>query len=151
MQYTGELNDSLNKLLNFLDSTFDINYGGCCYVAYLLSKKLEAYGIKYKLIICDHHMNSNTKKLPIRKGIKNRDLSTIGTGGYTCNHYAIQVGDYLLNMDYAIDSKVAISCITSDDILWMYKTGSWNTTYNKKLNSVIKRFINSFFDGYEKY
>ena len=46
----------LNVLCDRLDYDYNINYGGCCFVAYLLMKNFESIGIHPTLVIesdCD--------------------------------------------------------------------------------------------------
>lgn len=41
----------INKLCRDLDTTFNINKGGCCYLAYLIATLLEEKQIPYKIAI----------------------------------------------------------------------------------------------------
>ena len=53
---TKDLIDKLNTFLKDLDSTYDINSGGCFYVAYLIARELYNRGINYTVV--DWHEDS---------------------------------------------------------------------------------------------
>lgn len=58
-----KIKDTINKLNRFLenlDSTYNINSGGCFYVAYLIARELDNLGIKYTVV--DWHENSKLNK-----------------------------------------------------------------------------------------
>ena len=51
-----KLVSELNTLCDRLDEDYNINFGGCCYVAYILMKNFESIGIHPTLVIesdCD--------------------------------------------------------------------------------------------------
>ncbi len=43
----------LNFIVTELDRSYEINSGGCCYLAYRIAYWLESYGIDYYFIIHD--------------------------------------------------------------------------------------------------
>lgn len=152
-----DLKNDLSQLLEYLDLRFYINDGGCCYVAYILARELEAMGIKYQLIIYnDEGINSKTKKLPIRSAIKSRNSfdKVIGIGKATCAHYAIFTSEFGIINSAGCDNdpklkSISLGAINSLDIEWLYRTGSWNRCYNKKFSEIIKDYIHLAFKGYE--
>lgn len=77
-----ELFKQVNKLCCYLDNKYNINCGGCCYVAACIAEQLELKGIPFKVI---HY-----------------DL-------YGC-HFAIKVSDrYLNRCDYKKKEIIKIS------------------------------------------
>ena len=42
-----ELAAQLNKMCKVLDKRYQINYGGCCYLAYCIAELLEKDGFKF--------------------------------------------------------------------------------------------------------
>lgn len=103
------------SLFNQLHKKYKINYGGCCFVAYCIAKKLEILNEPYWLII----QHSKVKG----------------------NHYCILSKKYgYLNKDYRIKKYVRLKA-TSNTILQIYKDNSWSCKYNKKNNTIIKNII----------
>ena len=49
----NELCHKLNSLFRFLDEVYDINSGGCCYVASVLAELLEEDDVDYSVIVYD--------------------------------------------------------------------------------------------------
>lgn len=109
----------INKVCLYLDSKYDINNGGCCYVAACISKQLELYNIPFKVV---HY-----------------DL-------WGC-HYAIKVSDrYLNRCDYKKREITEILDYTSQDLFEIYYNGDWNETYDTKYNSIVKDLIQEVFN-----
>lgn len=117
-----ELFKQLNSLCNDLDYLYDINNGGCCYVAAVIAEQLELHHIPFTVI----HYNVNG-----------------------C-HYAIRVRDRIINRsDYRCKEIVSDEIISSDDLYDIYNDGGWNLRYETKYNSIVKRKIKSLFNKYE--
>lgn len=103
------------NLFKQLHKKYKINYGGCCFVAYCVAKKLEILNEPFWLII----QHSKTKG----------------------SHYCILSKKYgYLNKDYRIKEYVRLKA-TSNTILQIYKDNSWSQKYNKKNNSIIQNII----------
>lgn len=134
----------LNKLCNDLCDRYDINYGGCCYVAYEIAKHLDRFHISYELrVINDYAIN----QLELAKGIKSI------SGRNTCYHYYLVIhGGGSVNKgnfcswyyDYVITE------ISHRDLNTIYRTGRWNSVYKKKNNKLIKKIISLHFKQYGK-
>lgn len=138
----------LNKLCEFLDATYNVNCGGCCYVSYLIAKKLEELGVKYKVIFFDEELE-DIKAKDIKDAIKTKNLNHIGCGDFTCNHYAIVIDDQIVNGGaYEGEANLKVA-ITSKELQWIYKTGDWNDTYNIGLNAILRNYINTFFNAFK--
>lgn len=113
-----QLFKELNTLCTKLDDEWDINCGGCCYVAYVLAKYLEEYKIPF--IVRDY------------------DFPT---------HYVVEVSDRCLNRG-GFDGCYISYDWTSDKLLDIYKTSSWNKYYDVKHNSAVHLKIKAVFNKY---
>lgn len=148
-----KLQESLNKLCETLNSLYSINSGGCCYVAYLISKWLDRFGIDYQLVIYDYKKRST---LGISYEVQNmrRGQSSCNSvsGSNSCEHYCLLIigGGYVNRGDVTGLKQYSISGITNKNIRWIYRTGYWNKMYNTRNNRVVKNMINSFFKNYEE-
>ena len=135
--------NSIEFELDKLDREYNINSGGCCFVAYLLARELEKRHIRFKLRIYDYCLEG--KKLEIRKAIKNR---TYYDDYSSCNHYALLIGEEVINVADYVDGDrcIDLGCINSSDIKYLYDKGRWNKTYkpgdNKEVESLIKQICN---------
>lgn len=141
--------NELNRLLDELDREYDINAGGCCFVAFCVAAQLWKRGIPYKLVVLgDRALDSNELKINIRK-----NDGYYPTGSETANHYVIQVGDYYINLGsfnlrYYEISKA--SFIKPHEIYEVYRTGYWNCYYEKSNNLKIYKKIKKFFNCNEE-
>lgn len=108
----------LNSLCEKLDNNYQINSGGCCYVAYLLAKELEDLNIPYKFITQDgtYHCTIEVEGKLINPIDEEDDI----------NAYDYDKSDYM-----------------SEDILEFYENESWNDTYSRKWNLIVKTIIHS--------
>lgn len=113
---------SLNKLCNNLDNVYNINSGGCCYVAACLAEQLELHNIPFKVIYYDL---------------------------WSC-HYAIKVSDrYLNRCNYRKKEITEIYDISSKKLFDIYNENDWNESYNIDNNETVKLCIVTIFKNYE--
>ena len=136
----------LKKLITFIDNAYDINYGGCCYLSYIVAKQLEKHNIPYLVGITSYgdfdisEIKSNINRRS-RNGVFNFD-------DYACYHISIKIGHLDVNV---IEDTYDVEYInlTSKDLYWLYnkglKNGDWNPTYNTNNNQIISKFINVLF------
>jgi hypothetical protein len=117
-----ELFKQLNQLCNNLNAIYEINCGGCCYVAACLAEQLELANIPFKVI----HYNK-------------------------CHcHYAIKVSDRYINRDdYRKTEITNILEISSKELFGIYYSQDWNHTYKTYNNSEVRRNIKEIFNNYE--
>lgn len=141
------LKRDLDQLMKFLSHSYDINNGGCCYIASIIAKELESLGVSYKLVI----YSTKSSNMNLYKSIKDRDSKSFGVGKNVCNHYAIKIDDVgVINEGgFRELTQYEVSSLNSTDIRWIYRYGRWNDTYNKIFNTVVKSFIHSTFKAYE--
>lgn len=123
----------LNSLCKNLDEFFDINYGGCCYVAYCIARLLEKDNFNFSLVVFD-------KRYELKKFVELSDLPE------PMDHYAI-----IIESD---DASICINCdednyddfyqdfrVSSKNILDYYLNNRWNSCYNTVNNVYIKSLI----------
>jgi hypothetical protein len=140
----------LSQLCSDLDRWYDINKGGCCYVAYLIATNLWNLKIKYKLVVCDR--GKTCKALKMR-----RDINSLRLSDYSFNHYFIEVDGFPINMG-CFNKKVCYQskasyinpfCIGKIYTYFKERDG-WNETYKLRYNPIVKDTINKFFEENEE-
>lgn len=126
------LSKFLDQLCNFLDNTYCINCGGCCFVAYIVAKLLEKDGIEYSVIVYDCEFKS---------------FYDIDCAQY---HYAIKVGDIIINGYEDDEEYVSFNNVCANDLRDHYNECYWNNEYHKKHNSFIKKILTVFYNDCAK-
>lgn len=125
----------LNKFCKYLDSEYNINSGGCCFVAYLIARLLNRDGFKFKLVVWDGYFDDSNE---FKKLYTNH------------NHYGILLNGCFINEagyhNNVYYDEVVFSNVKVTDILNHYKASSWNSRYNKYQNSYISRMIEMFYN-----
>ena len=109
----------LNQLCLELDNKYNINCGGCCYIAACIAEQLERFDIPFEIVHYD-----------------------------ICGcHYAIKVSDrYINRSDYKKKEIYEILDYSSEEMFDIYYNGDWNSTYERKYNSIVHRKIKKLFD-----
>ena len=142
--------EDLNVLCDRLDQDYNINFGGCCFVAYLMMKHFEKIGLHPILVIdndcekideddfldCVHTRSGNCQ------GIKNQ----------TCYHYFVyipEIDEYVNSGEFYEDSLYKFQGLSAKDVHWIYRTGDWNSNYNRKNSPINNKKIAQVFRKYE--
>lgn len=141
----------LNRTCKSLDDRYNINRGGCCYVAYVIAKLLDKYQVKdyYLGLISDQEkyveaLEYNTR-FHIKKDVPNNIMIKEGT----CNHYFIILNNKRINgcmyyWGYRKVHNIELS-VKPKDILWVYRNGTWCDDYDKKYNLRIYNELENIF------
>lgn len=127
--------DKLNKLCKKLDLEYKINKGGCCFIAYIISKQLEKLNIPYELVVYDDEDRCDL------------DADSL-TFDETANHYCIKISKQgIVNQGNCNDEDYNVYNVklNSSDLEYIYNNGSWNHMYDSKNNHTIENIINNFF------
>ena len=130
------LAEALDKACIELDNKYNINNGGCCYVAYVLFKLLEKDGLNPILIINDYsdYLDENDIEYNLK---------------YSHYHYCVKICNKYIN--YIDDGEdldyVEIPNISAKEVLNLYKNGSWNRDYDKSLNKKIAKILKTKYFG----
>ena len=99
---------------------YNINKGGCCYVAAVIAEQLERFNISYKVSVV-----------------------------YNPCHYAIKVADRYINRDdFDFKHDGEFYNWDSCELYNKYECGSWNERYNRKWNLIVKTRITALFNKY---
>ena len=139
-----KLVNNLNELCDDLRNEYDINCGGCCYVAYEIAKHLDRFHISYELRVLNDY--------PISQKELAKGLEPI-SGCNTCCHYYLMVhGGGSVNKGSFCSwyHDYVIAGINHRNLNRLYRTGSWNSVYKRKNNKLIKKIISLHFRQYGK-
>lgn len=144
-----KLVSDLNTLCDRLDEDYNINFGGCCYVAYILMRNFESIGVHPTLVIesdCDEIDGEEFLNC-----VHDRVDECNGLGYNTCCHYFVHIPKigYVNSGNFSRDSLNKFKGLTSKDVQWIYKTGDWNSCYETKNNAMVGRKIKQVFRKYE--
>lgn len=141
----------LNDLCDTLRSDYDINCGGCCFVAYEIAKHLDRLNIKYNLIIASYdslYIEKVNQEISTKR-INLQDSESV-SGTNTRSHYYIEIcGGGFVNpgsfREYSYYNNYKISNINHKNIKWIYKYGDWNDYYDCSNNQIVKKTISHYF------
>lgn len=133
----------LNNELVKLDTHFDINSGGCCYVAYVIAENFKKHKIPYKVVLFDYEKYDYAyTKLDLRQEFNSQGIETH-------NHFAIEVDGNLINPGTFKDCYAyKLSYIKPEGLYNTYIKGDWNYVYSSGNNERIKSYLDMFFTLY---
>ena len=142
--------EDLNILCDRLDKDYNINFGGCCFVAYLIMKHFEKIGLHPTLIIENdcYDIDKNT----FLDCVYTRSGNCLGIKDQTCFHYFIyipEINKYINSGEIYEDYLYEFQGLSAKDVHWIYKTGDWNNNYNRKNSPMVGRKIAQVFKKYE--
>ena len=140
--------EKLNNFLRQLDRNYDINAGGCCFVAFCLAAQCKHYGIPYSIVaIGDYNISKYTLRYNLRTNSYGYTNDEVG------NHYFLKVnGEYVNKGDFLL-SRYCVNeckCVEPEHILQVYRDGYWNDMYNSENNLRIYKLIKNYFRNEEK-
>lgn len=144
---------NLNELCDILIDEYNINCGGCCYVAYEIAKHLDRFHIDYELhVLNDCPLNPERINKEVRSKRHDVGFGSV-TGDNTCCHYYLVVkGGGPVNRGNPYDGyrSYVITKINHRNLNWLYRTSWWNSVYKYKNNKLIKKIISLHFKQYGK-
>ena len=126
------LSVKLDKLCKFLDEMYDINCGGCCFVAACLAECLQKDNISYQVIVYE---------CP-------EDISKFSKIKRSCLHYFLSINNNDINGYEDIDEYNVFDNISSRSLFNHYKKCSWNCCYNSNKNKFIKKIIKQYYEDF---
>ena len=125
---------ALDKVCIQLDDKYDINNGGCCYIAYLVCKLLKQDGFNPKLMIYDFELDDN--------------INSINDLYFAHNHYCIKLGNVTINeSDFDDLESVELDKIQPIDILKHYQDETWNNEYRTSNNAKVAQILRNKYFG----
>ena len=132
----SELVEGLNNLCNCLNTSYRINYGGCCYTAYCIAKMLEQVDLKFSLVVFDD-------------AYEVQSINHLQDLPESMQHYAIVLNDQenvkCLNCelsDFQIHHQIYKT--NSLEILDYYLNNAWNEEYDRNNNPIVQKQIEKF-------
>ena len=133
----SELCHKLNSLFRFLDEVYNINSGGCCYVASVLAELLEEDDVDYSVIVYDCDCD-NFYDIPC-----------------SCYHYTLRITgaeEYCSIVNGYDEEECDDYCefdnVSAIDLLDHYNECEWNDCYNTFRNKYIKGLITKFYKNF---
>ena len=127
----------LNAICECLNTLYNINNGGCCYIAYCIAQLLEKDSIPFDVIIFDDF-----------------DAVSLSELDEECYHIALRIviddEYYIINQgDFELDDEITIiENVTSNDLFKYYKRFRWNRTYEVFRNKFIKYVITLLYENF---
>lgn len=109
----------LNILCETLNSLYNVNKGGCCYVAYLISKWLDRFGIDYLLAIYDYRRrNTLSISYEVQNMRREQSLYDSVSGSNSFVHYCLLIvgGGYINKGDVSGLKQYLVSEVTNRSI-----------------------------------
>jgi len=160
MQRIKDLTIALNKACSELDRKLNINCGGCCLTAAILANGFDMIGVEYELVVFYDNFDgdiyyNDSEIIQINNDIKSRILTDFPCADETASHYCIYLPEYDIFINKAeypesYHGSLYLEDIHYEDIMWIYRTGDWNSDYNTSYNEHIREKLISIFIEYEK-
>ena len=129
-----ELSVKLDKLCKFLDEMYDINCGGCCFVAACLAECLQKDNISYQVIVYE---------CP-------EDISKFSKIKRSCCHYFLSINNNDINGydDIGDDEYQVFDGVSYRSLFNHYKKCGWNNVYDRDKNKFIKTIIKRYYEDF---
>lgn len=132
----NKISEKLNRVCELFDKLYNVNCGGCCYIAYCLAKLLHEDDIDYYVVV----VSDDCEELP--------DCYFLSDIPCSCTHYGICIHDHYINMDeYDLESEYInhFSDVTPEEIKEYYLNGDWNECYDSDKNDFIFETLKNFY------
>lgn len=126
----------MDNVCELLDHIYDVNCGGCCYVAYCLAKLLQEDDIEYEVVVisdsCDDLL----------------DCDLISDIPCSCTHYGISTIGGLINIndcDLSSNYVQYFYDVNPEELKEHYENSDWNNCYNTNENEFIWETLKRFY------
>lgn len=123
------LSAKIQVVCDMLVKLYDVNYGGCAYLTYVIAEFLNKRGIKYEVIIYD---DRNYDKMP--------DIDVV--------HVCLKIGNNIINNNSEFIKYTCsnVGYVAPNDISEYYNTNNWNKLYDRANNLFIKTTFNTLLE-----
>ena len=137
--------NKLNEICDELDYKYNINNGGCCFVAFVLMDLLKHDGYNVKLEVYSCYYLDNIRSI--------KDLHQSNS------HYCVKIGKHRINQSnfnhYSYLNTYIINNINTKDLFSHYLANDWNDQYDIKHNAHVveilkKEYFNISNDLYKR-
>ena len=127
----SDLFNKINSLCDCLNTIYHTNYGGCCYVAYVIAEILEREDIPFEVLVSEPRYEDD--------GYPD-DFEDLDDSVYHICLEAKPIKDtYRINVGtYSEEEYFHYNNITSQDIYNFYTNNVWNSFYEMAKNKFIK-------------
>ena len=127
---------TMHHVCCLLDDLYDINCGGCCYVAWCLSSLLNDDNIDYNVEVV-----SSYEELENCNSFDELD---------DCHsHYGISINGYYININECeIEDAMyhnTFENVSPDELIEHYNTNYWNSCYDVSKNDFIYDIVKRFY------
>lgn len=130
---------------------FDVNHGGCCYLALAIAKEFDKRGISYTLIVDSHDdMNEETIAEEVLNRTRNLGEEDSVIGYHTRSHYYLLCNGTPINENGYYEYEIEIPVTDYLPIKWIYEHGDWNEDYDPRFNKYIRLYIKQIFKQYDR-
>ena len=128
---------TMNEVCQLLDNLYDVNCGGCWYIAYCLSKLLKEDDLDY----CLEVVSIDEEDL--------EDCCDFSELYRNYSHYGISIGSSYINIsEEEIEDAYSYCCFPNVDptLIWKhYKEQEWNDCYDSNKNDFIWEILEKFY------
>ena len=133
-QNLKELSARLDKLCKFLDEIYNINCGGCCYVAACLAECLQKDNISYQVVVLE---------CP-------EDVVKFSKIQRSCCHYFLSINNNDINGydEVGNDEYQVFDGVSYRSLFNHYKKCGWNNVYDRDKNKFIKTIIKRYYEDF---
>lgn len=118
---------NLESACRYLDEVYDVDNGGCCFVAYCIARVLEKDNIPFSVIVYECFEET---------------FEDIDCSQY---HYAIKFNGEIVNKFYEC-GYTEYNYVSSRMLLEHYKECNWNTQYNSDKNKYIQLVLTTTYN-----
>ena len=127
-----EIATHLDELCSFLDKAYNINNGGCCWVAYCIAKMLYNSGFRIDIGIISYDSEIDVEN------IKELDESY--------SHYYVILNGIPINIsDFEESNSYVLQDVNPNDILEHYKSEEWCCNYDHRKNSIVYKMLKTYY------
>ena len=136
--------ENLGKKVRLLERKYKADQGGCLWISYCISKRLEEMGQSYKVVIYTDNTSNTTD---IETILKDEELQ----------HMIISIVDNEIGTSISEKNmkehniRKFTTEMSSDEILKLYEEYDYSPIYDKQNNEKVKRGIDVIFDNYLKH
>lgn len=135
----NRISETLDEVCKLLDRLYDINCGGCCYVAYCISKLLYSDNIRYSVEVISFYEDVDLEEY--------NDFTELSEG---YSHYGISlIGDRFINITEedidGCESHTSFINVYPFQLKKHYNTNYWNSCYDTDKNKFIWNTIKNFY------
>jgi hypothetical protein len=144
LEFHGTVKEKIDEEVYYL------NFGGCGFYAYFMSKKLIMLGYKPEILVLERYGGKIERKYHILNQIKNNQKIEIPNNALSASHFVVKCGNYVFDSHEIIDlenkplqegewifgSEYIGKYTIEDMVVALYRDrAGWNSWYNRLENN----------------